>query len=379
MQNLKEKWTHDKGITLVGLVITIIILLILAGIAIASLTGDNGLFARARQAREETLIAQEDELRKLTMLEAAANLENTTHTDDSTGKDVTVTIPAGFAVSQVEGENTIADGLVIIDKNGNEFVWVPVSKDNFDTQFQRRAGYWNNGVVQTLTSNYGETDSTGNNTNTSVTESATTQKEAQEMYQSVYDNEGFYIGRYETGKDINGNAVIKKGASVYNNVSWSKNNTMNEESIIEGTENNPDGAIELARNFDEKNGYTTVTSTLCYGVQWDATLSWIDPDYTGFAKDSTGMGWFSDNYQNGNATHQTGIDITGKTNSQKNIYDLAGNVFEWTMECYNNLIRISRGGKYYYSGSYYPASGRFNTGPNYSGPDIGFRVTLYVK
>ena len=73
--------------------------------------------------REE---AKEDELRRLTALEAATNIENTTHTDNSTGEEKTVTIPAGFAVSQVEGENTIEDGLVIIDQNGNEFVWVPV-------------------------------------------------------------------------------------------------------------------------------------------------------------------------------------------------------------------------------------------------------------
>ena len=57
------------------------------------------------------------------------NTKETTHTDDSTGDEKTVTIPAGFAVSQVEGENMIADGLVIIDQNGNEFVWVPVNYD----------------------------------------------------------------------------------------------------------------------------------------------------------------------------------------------------------------------------------------------------------
>ena len=48
----------EKGITLVALVITIVILLILAGIAIAALTGDNGLFSRAQQAKEETIKSQ---------------------------------------------------------------------------------------------------------------------------------------------------------------------------------------------------------------------------------------------------------------------------------------------------------------------------------
>lgn len=52
---------EQKGITLVALVITIIILLILAGISIATLSGDNGLFNRARQAKNNTIDAQERE------------------------------------------------------------------------------------------------------------------------------------------------------------------------------------------------------------------------------------------------------------------------------------------------------------------------------
>ena len=87
------------------------------------------------------------------------------------------------------------------------------------------------------------------------------------MYASVQRNGGFYVGRYEAGNE-SGNVVIKQGAGVYNNVTWSKNETMNEEEPVEGTEDNPDGAIELARNFDTENNYTSVTSTLIYGVQW---------------------------------------------------------------------------------------------------------------
>ena len=97
-------------------ILNIIVLLILAGVTIATLTGPNGIITRANEAKEATEQAKQDELRRLTALEAATNLENTTHTDNSTGEEKTVTIPAGFAVSQVEGENTIADGLVIIDQ-----------------------------------------------------------------------------------------------------------------------------------------------------------------------------------------------------------------------------------------------------------------------
>ena len=302
-----------------------------------------GILTKAQQAQIETEEVNEEELRKLTALEATTNLENTTHTDSSTGEEKTVTIPAGFAVSQVEGENTIDEGLVVIDKNGNELVWVPVSQKNFNSQFVRREGFQGESI-QSL-DNFGEANSTGNNTNAEVTESKTTQKEAQEMYKSVYDNEGFYIGRYEAGKDSNGNVIIQKGANVYNNIAWSKNETMNEENEVAGTENKPDGAIELARNFDTANGYTTITSTLCYGVQWDATLTSIDPEYTGFAKDSTGKGNYNEdanmNFWKGNVA-LTGISEEYKEN---NIYDLAGNVREWIMESVYTHARTDRGRK----------------------------------
>ena len=117
--NSREK----KGITLIALVITIIVLLILAAVSIATLTGENGILTRANDARTQTEDAKEDELRRLTALEAATNINGTTHEEtilnEETGTEepVTVTIPAGFAVSQVEGENSVEDGLVIIDQS----------------------------------------------------------------------------------------------------------------------------------------------------------------------------------------------------------------------------------------------------------------------
>ena len=92
---LAKDGTH--GITLIALVITIIVLLILAGVSIATLTGDNGILTRANEAKENTEQASEDELRRLTALEAATNLENQPYTDKNGD---TATIPAGFAVSQ---------------------------------------------------------------------------------------------------------------------------------------------------------------------------------------------------------------------------------------------------------------------------------------
>ena len=66
----------------------------------------------------------------MAVAEAATHLENTIYVDPKTKKEIQ--IPSGFAVSQVEGENTVEDGLVIIDSDGNEFVWVPVNKEKFN-------------------------------------------------------------------------------------------------------------------------------------------------------------------------------------------------------------------------------------------------------
>ena len=431
--NVKNK---SKGITLIALVITIIVLLILAAVSIATLTGQNGILSRADESKTQTEIGEEEEAIKLAYngvmadnlgdgvtaeqlenelqangynatatgenpivvtfgapsnrvyeIDASGNiaeakppvtldqakndniLSETEDTKVQIGNEI-VKVPAGFKVADDSGA-TINEGIVITDapdgEEGNEFVWVPVSRENFDTEFVRRAGY-SSESPQSMT-NYGEANAEGKNvkidgTETGLTESSTTVQEAKLMYASVKRNGGFYIGRYEAGKEGD-SVVVKKGADVYNYVAWSKNGTMNEET---STENTKDGAIELARNF-AKNKYPTVTSTLCYGVQWDAVLKWIDPNYTGFAKNSSGKG-----YYDASSPTTTGY------HAEKKIYDLAGNIFEWTMESSRTDYRVCRGGFYVNSGSNGPASYRGNNSPSVdNNVNIGFRVTLYLN
>ena len=86
------------------------------------LTGQNGILNRASEAKEKTEIASEDEKRKLAQAEALMNTEKTTYKG--------VTLPEGFAPTKIEGEDSIDDGLVIIDGYGNEYVWVEVPKTN---------------------------------------------------------------------------------------------------------------------------------------------------------------------------------------------------------------------------------------------------------
>ena len=373
-----KRVNRNTGITLIALVITIIVLLILAGVTIAVLSGDNGILMKAQEAKTQTKAAEEEELRNLAQAEAATNLKDTVYTDNSTGKDVTVTIPAGFAVSHLEGENTINDGLVIIDKNGNEFVWVPVENFNEFVRHDFEGKVSDSDFISTEVEDnkYYEPVGDGNNVDLNATQSV---KEVQLMYKSVKENKGFYIGRYEAGTStirtedsiLIDDVVVKKKAFVYNYVKWGN-------SITDET----GGAVELARLFSDRNGYTSVQSTLCYGVQWDAIMRWISEDDTisSCLINSIGKGWHVDNYQNGNQNHITGIDVDeNKSNCIKNIYDMAGNVYEFTMERFKRDSIVRRGSHYNNTGADDTISHRGACGPMFPGEHMGFRVALYLN
>ena len=398
-KNIKNQ--KQNGITLIALVITIIVLLILAGVSIAMLTGQNGILTQAQNAKNRTEEAKAEEQNRLDEYENKINEyangngqgggtgaageevekpsawpENDKIIAISDGKGNTIPLPNDF--NYVGGDKET--GLVISDAKGdnldntaqgNQFVWIPV--DDY-TKFQRQEGYFEE-EIDTCLSDCGEADESG--TNSKFTETGITQAEASAMYQSIEDYGGFYIGRFETGKDESGNVVIRKGVTPYTEVPWSSTKSMTEDESIDGTEN---GAIEQARYFATAKKYTSVKSTLCYGVQWDAALNYIDPNYItkaeigtpncaedSFVRDSTGKGW----YDQSNPTNTGYYQI-------KNIYDLAGNVFEWTMESYIADSRVSRGGYCYYSGSNYPCSSRINYRPDDTDPFHGFRTTLYL-
>ena len=414
----------EKGITLIALVITIIVLLILAGVTIVALSGDNGILQRASEASERTKQANVEEQVKLAVTgsigedgkidigklnEELEKIEGEkteipvsslpaditidgyeVHIDgkgivsigDNTGETVVdgVTVPDGFYY--VGG--TKDTGLVISDaegddldnsNKGNQFVWVPV--ENFEVfkreHFGTEAQKWWTGTFVTdglSENNLYEPEADGIMENTEV----------EKMYKSVKENKGFYVGRYEAGTTasseagIRGEVVSKKMAKVYNNIGFADTDDMTDET---------GGAVEVARSMYSKEKGDSVTSTLIYGVQWDAIMRWMkdEPNLTDgkYIQDSTGMGWYDDNYASGNSTHQTGTDLDGGKNKVKNIYDLAGNVWEWTIESSNTDNRVGRGGGYLSSSSAFPASGRGNNVlPSMSYSNIGFRVTLYL-
>ena len=365
---MKKVKKDIKGITLIALVVTIIVLLILASVAISLTIGSNGIFTRAENAVDRYEIAAKDEQDEMNKAVDFMDQYMNGEKEDEEVKVEGVKVPKGFYY--VGG--TKADGIVISDSKedenkykaqtdegnsqipgdglvGNQFVWVPV--DN-PTDFRRYSSYYNNGKTQSISSYY-EPSEEGYRYPNEV-------EEYNSMKQSVEINKGFYVARYEAGKEkIEGvdTVVSKKNAKVWNSIPWG--NSM--------TDIGSTGAVAKAQGmYTDKSKYD-VTSTLIYGVQWDAIMAWIDPAYKtsscaddSFVKNSEGKGNYSDSDSTNNPA-KCGSSDNYRVN---NIYDLAGNVFEWTMEAYSTNIRVTRGGGYNYSGSNGPASDR-----SYGGPD----------
>lgn len=362
-------------------------LLILAGVSIATLTGENGILTRAQEAKNQTEEAEDDESRRLTALEAATNLENWLYTDKN---DDTATIPAGFAVSQVEGENIIEDGLVVIDKNGNEFVWVPVK--NFEEMFWTYDGQQVGQLYEFLsestsgkiteygTESYREPDVVGSNgwcdddtamlIEAGLSENSTIedfkellQNEFRQLIVSIENYNGFYIGRYETGGFNSEKVVSKKGEgdkSINSGVNWY---TM----------------YRMQKELYPNNKNDSVVSSMIWGCEWDETLKWFQKS----SKEEV-RNYVVDSSQKGN--YGTGsIIATGSNENYKinNIYDLAGNLFEWTLEAAPSEYRTMRGGSFAlaHSGNKHPVSFRSNsvTSNDLNHNNVGSRLQLYIK
>ena len=378
MKNSKN--TKEKGITLIALVVTITVLIILATVSVNTVLGDNGIIKRAQKARDsyQNSSTSEDEHMRQLANEMAEYDEDGSSTNPTAGTTVakpgtwtssnvtpiadgnggTVPLPNGFYY--VGGD--VSTGLVISDKQGdtmnasgvnmgNQFVWIPVSSEadltrtNFDTNGQPTTG---------LNTKFTEPYASGYSTEAS---------EYTTMKAQVLKYGGFYIGRYEAGVNSTTlragattaqTVVCKKGVAPYNYVPWGT--SMSDASEISGQS----GAVYLAKNFASQNNYTSVTSTLIYGCQWDAMCRYIGDSQRTTPKKSR-------------------PELTGSvsTDVSKNIYDLAGNCREWTMEAYSTSRRVIRGGVYDIAD---PVSNRgYGDIPTNLSGTLSFRPTLYIK
>ena len=335
------------------------------------LTGENGILTQAQRAKEETEEAEEDELRRLTALEAATNLENTTY-EDKNGQ--TAPIPAGFAVSQVEGENTIENGLVIMDSEGNEFVWIPVDGEevkyeqhtyavkSVDDSGKPLADEGNDNWLTLLYRNYDNWVDNGGNR------------------QSVIKYGGFYVARYEAGIPEDATFYASKDGDAYytSNTTTSKNTTsyipVSKKGVPVWNYISQVNALEVSKNMYNN---THFKSSLIDGYAWDTIIQWLSNcgynieesewgNYRNLSFNINGLyakhmydlendKWtIANNYSKGEYVKKvderleiaTGILENSKAN---NIYDFAGNVYEWTTEEETNIYNtyaVLRGGSF---------------------------------
>ena len=309
-------------------------------------------------------------------------------------------LPTEF--TQVKG-TTLKNGLTIQDSTGNQYVWVEVPKAE---RVYKTAGL----EIKDFTDEEYTAIETDLHTYTDVYRNGTNYKDEyysevgltndqytnlkKTMLKSVYQNGGFYIGKYETGIEnkpkTSGSAdtaptetpVIKQNAYPYNYVTCSQAQT-------------------LASNMESGN-YNT---SLMFGVQWDLVLKYLETKGTAQAdlkKDSTSWGNYSNNLWNitnenlkyapngsgwTSATEKAKVSksgillSTGASDdfSKQGIYDLAGNVWEWTLEytSYSSNACARRGGYYDYYGSSYPAAYRSDYDTTFYNNNLGFRLSLY--
>ena len=315
-------------------------------------------------------------------------------------------LPTGF--TQVEG-TTLENGWTIQDSSGNQYVWIEVPKTsevyptaglnikNFTTEEYTAIET----DLHTYTNDYrksGWEDIYSSDEATGLTSAQYTELK-QKMLKSVYKNGGFYIGKYETGIEstpkTSGSStttpeeipVIKQNAYPYNYVTCSQAQT-------------------LANKMESGN----YTSSLMFGVQWDLVLKYLETKGTAQADlktDSTSWGNYSNNLWNItnenskyailNTSNYTldwtsgayGVKGSSKkillstgaseTFSKQGIYDLAGNVWEWTLEytAHSSYPCAIRGGNYCNNGSRNPAANRSNYLTTSYDSNFGFRLSLY--
>ena len=381
----------DKGITLIALVITIIILLILAGISISALT-NQGLFKNAKIAQNATEKAEKEQGQRLNEYEDEINkylgnskeeskvptveesikkngaLSTTDNTELKDAKNNKIVVPAGFKI--VNGATTVDKGIVIEDvtetaTKGSQFVWIPVgtiTKSDGTTATITLGRYDFNsttGVESAYSGTYVEEDA--NDASTLKKYGNTIAKNITNFKNSVAQNGGYYIGRYEartaTARSAAGNAltqITEKGTeNVYNYVTQLQ-------------------AAQLSQNMYNSD---KLTSDLINSYAWDTATVFIQ-------NCGTNSKYSIQNSLN-TSLLQTGtnsLSDTSKIDVQCNIYDMASNTIEWTTETSNisNGPCVVRGGNYGYSSDY--TSIRSNgISTSYSDFRMGFRPILYVN
>ena len=398
----KLKNRQERGITLIALVVTIVVLLILAGVSISLVLNNNGVISKAKDAKNQYAEAQTNDEKQLNEVSdwIDTKVGDTTGGGSAGGSDYDpasdgVPIPEGYyyvggtkakglVISDAEADNEKYKGQENVGKDlqGNQWVWVPVETPS-SLYTTVAAGQELSGDLGVKTTKYtnseiisgktrGLPSSTGfrepdlvlgiNGTSYDYSDYAkagfgslanmaeTMVSDYEEMIASLEKYKGFYIGRYEltaNGEKTGATQTCKNGVNWYT----------------------------LYKNCTTLAIGSKVKTRMIWGLQWDATCKWLDS--SGFSiTDSSTWGNHSDNTADGHGKEQnTGYSESWKAN---NIYDFAGNCTEFTQEADVTYYRADRGGSYDVNGSGRPASFRNCYYPTDTNSFYGSRPTLYL-
>ena len=418
---MNKRLRGKNGITLVALVITIVILLILASISIQALT-NQGLFKQAQNAKNLTEEKTSEESAKLYEYEQwLTNYESGkifTNVDPSK-TNPEAAMPKGATL--IEGDAT--KGIVIKDSSNNEWVWVEVPKTVFKTATKADEYDKIKADLIKYASIYREgkagqgrywTDEWYDGCG--IADSSTYTETYNKMLSSVYTNGGFWISRYEIGDSTTtasnttrtsssgttGIAVSKADQIPYNYVTCSQAQTL---ASGMSTDTNKTSSLLFGIQWDlvckyleVKEKWDTTTNTASYylntnSASWgnykDSSLTLNRGKYLVEGSDSNTWTAYNVDTANYVTTSQTSNNesyyqllTTGASEQTKkmNIYDFAGNEWEWTLEHATSDTSTPcalRGGSYYYNGSHDPASVRSSNYITDSSSDFGFRSALY--
>ena len=434
-----KKLKQQKGITLVALIVTIIILLILAGISIAGLT-QTGLFTKAKEAKQNTLDAQLKENTILNEYDELIAKYGSSEGQPITNVDTSKTNPEGAkpkGVTVIDGDAT--KGIVIKDSNDNEWVWVEVPKNIFTTAkssseydnikvdlIEYAKDYRSSGYTDEWYAMDGSTLVTASTSGLTETQKALkngcglTYNEYQMAYQkmlsSVYTNGGFWISRYEAGiEGTNTDETINEIPNVRYEYEHS-GITNSSQKAVSQADRIPYNYVTCSEAQTLASAMSTdssKTSSLLFGIQWDLTCKFLQEKgglkiteiKGGDGVGSTNWGNYANSSisltrgkynTNPNSSNSKWINVTKGAKNEKmilttgasedtkkmNIYDLAGNEWEWTLEKSSiTVVPIPC----VYGGGGYDATNGSDSATYYRAPmakdsvsdGISFRSTLY--
>ncbi len=413
----------ERGITLIALVVTVIVLIILAGVSISLVLGENGIVNKAKKAKENTELTKTEEetmlndlvkqieegtsggttnppetIKTVEEVKGGNYFDKATTIKDSNGN--LIKVPQGFKIAEDSGIN-VTEGIVIEDNDiidgignnrGNQYVWIPVGtgiKKSDGSSVDITLGRYtfadgeedkaedgttvlakgtpilqqsaDNYTQEVVISSYYKELATSR---TGVASSGTdglntTALNLKGFVDSVKANGGYYIARYEASYGIDGKANSKVS------------NSFTESSTAPTTE----GALwnnitQMDSATASRNLYEAVKTDLINSYAWDTAIVYIqkfsgDIDYSRQGSKNTSL----------SNTGANGDEVC-------KINDMASNTYEWTTEYSTNANSSNaysctvRGGCYNYS--YICTSVRGNGVATTSGKVFTFRSTLYM-